>query len=377
MIGDANRALRIGILSDRNIESEWASTHAYIVRALRGMGAEVAQIGAPPIASRLFRWVRGNPPLENSFRLRPGLLSALRKESHRPDIYLNLHCSTVTPHVRLPRPFGYVTDATPELMHNYYDSHRNTTLGDFRYLEECERATVAQAAAIIVPTQWAAASIIDDYAADPERVHVVEWGANCDAPSPEMLTPRPMEAIRQAPRLLFVGLDWARKGGDLAVEAVASLAQRGLRPELHVVGADVPRSQRAPFVQTHGRLSRSIPQQKAKLDELYRQCDFALHPARAECYGHVLCEAQAHGLPVISIDTGGISQCVTDNVTGRLLAEGVSGAAIAECIHQLLRDDETYVRLRENALNAFRERLNWDAWGKRTLELMARAANNV
>ncbi len=38
-------------------------------------------------------------------------------------------------------------------------------------------------------------------------------------------------------RLLFVGVDWYRKGGDRAVEAARILNEGGLPTELHVVGS--------------------------------------------------------------------------------------------------------------------------------------------
>ena len=42
-------------------------------------------------------------------------------------------------------------------------------------------------------------------------------------------------------RLLFLGVDWHRKGGDIALAVAELLNQKGIRTELDIVGCNTPR----------------------------------------------------------------------------------------------------------------------------------------
>jgi glycosyltransferase involved in cell wall biosynthesis len=91
-------------------------------------------------------------------------------------------------------------------------------------LEHAKRAwykrIFAGAAALVSWSEWARDSLAEHYDVDPARVLVAHPGA------PSYLFDLPREAVDRKPRILFVGGDLARKGGDALLEAFAPLRDR-------------------------------------------------------------------------------------------------------------------------------------------------------
>jgi glycosyltransferase involved in cell wall biosynthesis len=254
-------------------------------------------------------------------------------------------------------------------MFDYYPQFTNVTAQARRQADELERATIARADLLIYPTSWAARSAIEDYGADPAKVHVQPYGANiAETPSREMaLAPR----RRSGCKLIFVGVDWSRKGGAIALEAVRCLRRQGLEAELTILGC-IPREPiEAPAVTVIPFLDKNDPAQRDLVRALYLDADFLILPTRSECYGIVFCEAAAHGLPSITAATGGVPDVVRDGINGYTLPTSAGGADYAALIREVLQQPGRHDRLRESSRMEFERRLNWDVWGRETARLVA------
>lgn len=367
--------MRVGVITNRNLSSPWASTHFYIHHALRQLGIDAVHVAGKEIARYHARqnarkgWLRQQTD-KQSAPFTAGLTKAVRKNIDRGsyDILLALHASTVIPSLNIECPLVYVTDATAALLNDYYPQRQGLSEQDIQSLQQCEEATIAMSDAILVPTQWAADSVLQDYGAAPSRVHVFEWGGNFDS-SPD-LSEKSLFKDDAVIRFLFVGLDWERKGGDIAVETIKLLRESGIEAQLTVVGSQIPKEHRCSFVRSVGMLNRANEEESAQLDQLFQSADFYIHPARAECYGHVLCEALGFGVPVLATQTGGISQCVLDGETGVLLPLESPAAEYAQRVQELLADKATLSEMRTNAVLDFRRRLSWDCWAPRVHQLL-------
>ena len=84
-----------------------------------------------------------------------------------------------------------------------------------------ERSALARCARAIYSSDWAAAIAVKTYDADLSKVRVVPFGGNL---SPTTL-PRPRWSPWSPPATTgdatsTIGVDWERKGADIAVEAV-------------------------------------------------------------------------------------------------------------------------------------------------------------
>ncbi|MQX36801.1 glycosyltransferase family 4 protein [Roseospira navarrensis] len=88
------------------------------------------------------------------------------------------------------------------------------------------------------------------------------------------------------------------------------------------------------------------------LRDLYGAGDLFVWPGLNEGYGMVYIEAQAHGLPVVACDSGGVADVVRDGDGGRLVPDatpdGVAGAVVAVLADDALRVDQG-VRARRKA----------------------------
>lgn len=258
-------------------------------------------------------------------------------------------------------PIVLVEDATWGQLIGYYPEYSSLMTRSIYEKNTIQQLTLKKACAVIYSSVWAARSAIEDYGVDPRKIHVVPFGANLDEPpSREVALARKKS---EQCKLLFLGVDWNRKGGEIAFETLLELEKLGIEAELNVCGCTSTEGV------THGRmkvipfLDKNDEKQRKELDRLLLSVDFLLVPTRAEAYGLVFCEASAFGLPIIATDTGGVSEIVKDGENGYLLPYEARGEAYAEVIARLYRDDERYAQLVRASRAAFEERLNWDVWG--------------
>ena len=224
-----------------------------------------------------------------------------------------------------------------------------------------------QSQACLFPTAWAAQSAIRDYGADPARVHVIPFGANIDAAVP-IFRPRPSEAA--CCNLVFIGMDWQRKGGDIAVAALHHLRDRGIAATLDIIGAAPVLSGRTDGIKVHGYLDKSTEDGSRRFNKLLRDAHFVLVPTRQDCYGVFAAEANAFGVPVISTRTGGVPGAVTDGANGYLLPLDAGGSDYANVIAALWASPTGYRALRASSFQQFNTVLNWRSWSVRAAKIV-------
>jgi glycosyltransferase involved in cell wall biosynthesis len=178
---------------------------------------------------------------------------------------------------------------------------------------------------LLPATSWVARSLMEDYGVPPERVEVLPPGTDLQRFQPASR----FSASEGSPlRVLFVGGELHRKGGDIVLEWFRAAARPGV--ELHIVTRDAV--DEAPGVTFH-----RVSYDDKELPELYRQCDVFVLPTRAECFGLVLTEAMASGLPCVTCPVGGVPEVVIDGVTGLHAVPG-DVKSFAQAMDVLLAD---------------------------------------
>jgi glycosyltransferase involved in cell wall biosynthesis len=251
--------------------------------------------------------------------------------------------------------------ATYGLLLDYYPSYTNLLQRSIDEIHALQALALEKASAVIYSSTWGARSAIEDYGADPAKISVVPMGANLDEIPPRevALTRKPSGRCR----LLFLGVEWERKGGDIAFETLLKLEELGIAAELTVCGCTPPQAFAHERMHVIPFLDKNDKRQYRELERLFLESDFLFVPTRADAYGLVFCEASAFGLPVITTSTGGVPEAVRDGENGFLLPYDARGAAYAEVIAAAYRDHERYAALVRDSRAAFESRLNWDAWG--------------
>lgn len=190
-----------------------------------------------------------------------------------------------------------------------------------RAWREMEASLYQQARVCFTSSQFAADSIVEDYGVSRERVEVVCSGCNTDLPASVARPERPPR------RILFVGVEWERKGGPVLLEALSEVQKRFPDATLDVVGCRPPVF--AEGVSIHGRVERSL------VSSFMQKADLFCLPSLADPSAAALTEASAFGLPVVATRVGGTPERVLDERTG-ILVEPFDAKGLAAALCRLM-----------------------------------------
>jgi glycosyltransferase involved in cell wall biosynthesis len=170
---------------------------------------------------------------------------------------------------------------------------------------------------------------------------------------------------------LFLGVDWERKGGDIALQVAEQLNDLGLDTELTVVGCEpIVEGSLPKFVKSLGFISKSTIAGKERLDRLIAESHFLILPSRAECYGVVFCEANSFGVPCISRKVGGIPTIIKPNVNGNLFDLNANISEYCNYIYRLFTNYSDYKNLALSAFHEYESRLNWGVAGQKVKQFL-------
>lgn len=166
--------------------------------------------------------------------------------------------------------------------------------------------------------------LVERYGIPADRVTVAGAGVNVTARA----APDGSLARYARRNILFVGIEWTRKGGPELLEAFAAVRARFPDATLTVIGCD-PVGTPPPGVSVLGRLPFEAVAAHFETASL-----FCL-PSRIEPFGIAIAEALQFGLPVVSTTVGDIASMVTDGENGRLVAPRDPQALAAALIDML------------------------------------------
>lgn len=238
-----------------------------------------------------------------------------------------------------------------------------------------EKTTVEKSLLSVYSSDWAAEAAKQTYQQSANKIYTIPFGGNFDF-IPEFTSVK--EFPPQKLRLLFAGVNWKEKGGDIAFETLKYLLDNHVHAQLIVCGCVPPDEVRNhPAVLTEGFLNKDNAQEYAKLQSHFSKADFLILPTRFEAYGLVFCEAAAYGLPVLATRTGGIPTIVQHEETGYLFDMEARGDAYGKQIISVLSNPEKYGSMRVSAHKRFEEVLNWDAFGKNIQNAITKNINHI
>lgn len=294
-------------------------------------------------------------------------------------------CSGISPYsqpiayLECPQPIVIWTDAPFVSALDFYpDYFRNVIAAEsIRHGIANERSALQRSSLIIYWSDWAAQIAINYYQLDPSRVKVVPVGSNfeCSRTFEDIqmiVNSRPSDRCR----LLFVGIDWFRKGGDICLQVAEALNRAGLPTELLVVGCSPVVDEPLPhFVHPLGYLNSGSAEGLKQLHHLFASSHFLMMPSIAESFGQVFCEASSFGLPSLASQVGGIPTAVRDGLNGQTFPRNTP---IEDYCNYVLNLFSHYSEYKELALSSFREyesRLNWTTAGRSVRQLLAEQLN--
>lgn len=320
-------------------------THSKNLERLVPEISEVAPVFIP-VDDSLDGWAAKLPGWENwtvraGFRANYEMAHRIRDRSvARPDA---LFVHSQVPAVLMGRWMKrYATvvslDATPkqyDSLGDFYD-HDVGSVRSERFKSWMNRRCYERAQHLVTWSSWAKDGLVEQYGVDPSKVTVVAPGVDVDQWKRSDTAFDSNGTRSGGPlRVLFVGGNLARKGGEILLEANRILrANTGVPDyELHLVtGATVDPE---PGVVVHAGFTANSPE----LIEQYHLADIFCLPTHGDCLPMVLAEAGAAGLPLVSTDVAGIPGIVRHGQTGFLVKAGdVNG--LVEALKDLLMNTQ-------------------------------------
>ncbi|MGF1496304.1 MAG: glycosyltransferase family 4 protein [Elainellaceae cyanobacterium] len=267
-------------------------------------------------------------------------------------------------------PIVYSSDAT--LKQRSLEYKLNLPQHQFDAYDKLEFAAIARAKRIVYSSDWAAQSAIADYGADSQKIVVVDYGANLEEiPAASAIYSRCQNTTC---KLLFIGKEWERKGGEIAFKVLLALLDKGVDAELCMIGCVTPAHIRHPKLKTIAFLNKDIPQERQKLCDIFLDANFFVFPTQADCSPIVTCEANAFGLPIVSTDVGGLPSIMRHGQNGFMLSRTAPPDDYADVIAYSFCDKQRYRQLVTSAREEYDTRLNWDTWGEKVHRTLAEAA---
>lgn len=374
--------MRIGYVTtyDAGDVTAWSGLGYFIARALENQRIDVVRVG--PLSEYCDSTLRAkyyfSRYVTRKYWLKqrePRVLQSYADQVSRKlkDLSVDVVFSPGTipiSHLECERPIAFWTDATCAGMTNFYPGWSNLTKGSQRNANSMEQAALSRCRLAIYSSDWAAKSAKDNYEVDARKVKVVPFGANISRQQ-DLQDIRRLIGLRLANhcKLLFVGVDWYRKGGDIAVDIARSLNQRGLKTQLTIVGCTPPDELPA-FVSARGFLSKTTEAKRSTLDQLFAESHFVILPTRADCVPVVIAEANSFGVPVVTSNVGGIPTVVDHGVNGAMFSTESFAEQASDFIFCAMSETSAYRQLAEGALGQYEDRLNWNVAGKKVKKLL-------
>jgi glycosyltransferase involved in cell wall biosynthesis len=243
-------------------------------------------------------------------------------------------------------------DATPlqyDQLGEFYHHQRGPDLVEAAKLR-LTRDVLQQARSLVTWSAWTKESLVKDYGIQAEKIVVIPPGVN-----PAQWRQAAADSVPPsgALRILFVGGDLWRKGGQSLLDAFHDLrsAGQGQQIELHLVT-------KTPIPPADGVIVyNDIQPNTPRLMQLYQQAALFVLPTSADCLPMALAEASAAGLPVISTTVAGIPEIIAQGESGLLVPPG-DRQALCAAMQTLVADADLRQRMGKRGQQIVESRFN-------------------
>jgi glycosyltransferase involved in cell wall biosynthesis len=304
-----------------------------------------------------------NHSLRSSWTARRGVVTLLR-QAPADGLFIHTQVSSLLLLDVMTRVPAVVSmDATPvnyDAVGEAYRHHRQRPTLESAKLAVNRRA-FSRAAALTTFSDWAANSLVNDYGISDRKITVIPPGVDL-----QRFSPRGEKERNARVRLLFVGGDFQRKGGE---DLFAAVSQLESCVELDVVTSVPPAN-----VPGGVRIHTGVPNTSTVLMDLFRSADVFVLPTRGDCSPIAIAEAMASGLPVVSCAVGAVAELVAHNDTG-LLVPPAAPRELAAALRLLAARHDMRVRMGERGLQLARRRHDAARNVGRLIELVRRTAH--
>jgi glycosyltransferase involved in cell wall biosynthesis len=251
---------------------------------------------------------------------------ALDRHHGRYDLIVQLQTKYGPGFYRAGVPYVVYTDNTMALTQRFYPAWAPLPARAASRWLQLEAEICRSASIVFTFSEFARGSVIADYGCASQRVAAVGAGAR-------LLLDSVNGKDYRAPRALFVGRNFERKGGSVLLDAWSTVQTHLPDAELVIAG---PREMQR---ELPARITWVGPVSDNQLSQLYRSASVFVMPSLFEPWGLVFLEAMGHGLPCIGTSSCAMPEIITDGSTGYLVPPYEAGP-LAVRLTELLADPE-------------------------------------
>lgn len=243
-------------------------------------------------------------------------------------------------------PHFVYTDHTVLANKNYPEYNQKRDLLSDSWMQ-LEKDIYRDANMVFTRSKIVMRSVIDDYECDSGRVRCIYY-------SPFMNSARaaPGQEKYSSKNILFVGLEWERKGGPLLVRAYEKVLKEIPDASLTIVGCSPKIS--LPNVKIIGPVTPN------ELETYYEKAAVFCLPTRREPFGIVFLEAMSYSLPVVGTHIGALPEFIIDGENGYLI-DIDDEQALVKHLAELLTHSERCRRMGENGYGIYRRQFTLEA----------------
>lgn len=226
----------------------------------------------------------------------------------------------------------------------------NFSKDNYKYIKkraEDELVYFKSCAGVFTLCHWLVDDLIKNVGLPAEKVHYGGSGINVDYEKID-------ESKKTGNKILFVGMDFERKGGLLVIAAFKELKKKFAEAELYVAGPKRnPISENIDGYHFLGLCNRE------QLNELYNKCDVFAMPSYFEAFGIVFAEALCFGLPCLGRRCCDMPLIIDEGQTGEIVDNDDAKSA-SEKLYNMLVDK----KYRENVHAKRKYYLSEYSWDK-------------
>jgi len=226
-----------------------------------------------------------------------------------------------------------------------------------------EKTIYQNASLIFTMSKNIEASLINQYGCLSDKICCVYAGHNAKGHEDE----KKNENHCRNKNILFVGVDWERKGGPQLVEAFKIVKK--FHPDAHLTIVGCSPSLDLPDCKIVGK----VPLEAVK--NYYQKASIFCLPSRLEPFGIVFLEAMSYGLPVVATNIGAIPDFIKNGENGYLVNPD-DEVGLADRLIKLLDDPALCREFGVAGNNRVKDRYTWDKTGKRIRDNILRVMSS-
>ncbi|NTM33511.1 glycosyltransferase family 4 protein, partial [Enterococcus faecium] len=243
----------------------------------------------------------------------------------------------------------------------YYSGFQNLSEYELKKRHQIQIERYEHAKYIFTMSKYLRDFLINHEGMSKDKVIHVGGGINLPSNDDKSLN------IKNRRRILFVGRDFKRKGGDLVVESYKLLRKtKFYNLELYIAGpTKIDKRFLGEGIYFLGDISSE------KLSYYFNLCDIFCMPSKFEAYGLAFIEALSYGLPCIGVNKFEMPYFIKEGYNGFLLENMNSEIELAEKIETLLISDEIFENTKKHK-SLYKEEFSWDAVATRIISKINR-----